>query len=97
MQGMESILSTVFFLALMIGVFYFFIIRPERNRRQRHNEMVSQIARGDKVITMGGICGVVKKVDNDRIWIEVQEGVVLKLVKDSIADRDSAASRGQQE
>ncbi|MBI1730602.1 preprotein translocase subunit YajC [Candidatus Acetothermia bacterium] len=88
-----QLISTLLLLLLMFVVFYFFLIRPERRRRQQHQELVDALARGDKVITLGGMCGVVKKVEKDRIWVEVQEGVVLKMVKESIADRDSATER----
>ena len=87
--------STIFLVVLMFGLLYLFLYRPEKKRRQQHQEMVGALSRGDKVITMGGICGVIKKVDNDRISVEVADGVVLKMVKDSIADRDSAANREQ--
>ena len=90
-----EIASSIFLIVLMFGVFYLFLYRPEKKRRQAHQEMVGALSRGDKVVTMGGICGVIKKVDTDRIWVEVADGVVLKLVRESIADRDSAANREQ--
>ncbi len=89
---MYDILFTIIIFVLMFAITYFLIIRPERRRRMQHQELVDSLARGDKVITLGGICGVIKRVEKDRIWVEVQEGVVLKMVKESIAEKDSAAT-----
>ncbi len=83
--------TTLVFLLVMFGVFYLFLIRPERRRRQQHRELVDSLKRGDKIVTVGGICGVIKKVEQDRIWLEVADGMTVKLVKDSVAERDSMA------
>lgn len=88
---MTDIFTTLIFLALMVGVFYFLLIRPERRRRQQHQELVESLKRGDKVITMGGICGVIKKVDKDRVWLEVEDSVTLKLVRDSVIEKEKAS------
>lgn len=87
---------TLLLLFMMFAVFYFFIIRPEKKRRTEHSNLIGSLARGDKVITLGGICGVVKRVEKDRVWVEVHQGVVLKMVKDSIADIDSPSEREAQ-
>lgn len=83
--------TTLVFLLVMFGVFYLFLIRPERRRRQQHRELVDSLKRGDKVVTVGGICGVIKKVEQDRISLEVADGMTVKVVKDSIAEHDSMA------
>lgn len=85
-----ELIQTLIFLALMVAVFYFLLIRPERKRRQQHQELIESLKRGDKVITMGGICGVIKKVDKDRVWVEVEESVTLKLVRDCVVEKEKA-------
>lgn len=82
--------STLFLLLLMFGIFYFLLIRPERRRRREHRELMEDLKRGDKVVTVGGIFGIIKKVDKDRVWLEVEDGMTLKLRKDSIAEREKA-------
>ena len=81
-------IQTLIFLVLMVAVFYFLLIRPERKRRQQHQELVGSLKRGDKVITMGGLCGLIKKVDKDRIWLEVEDGMTLKVVRDCVVERE---------
>jgi preprotein translocase subunit YajC len=76
---------------LMVAVFYFLLIRPERKRRQQHQELIAGLKRGDKVITMGGICGVIKKVEKDRVWLEVEENVTLKFVRDCVIEKEKAS------
>ncbi len=86
--GTADLLSLVLMMVLFFGIFYFFLIRPERRRRRQHQELLASLKRGDKVITIGGICGTIKKVDKDRVWLEVEDGVTLKLVKDSIVEKE---------
>jgi preprotein translocase subunit YajC len=85
-----ELVQLLVFLVLMGAIFYFLLIRPERRRRQQHQELIESLKRGDRVITMGGICGVIKKVDKDRVWLEVEDGVTIKLLKDSVVEREKA-------
>ncbi len=86
--GPADLISLVLLMALFFGVFYFFLIRPERRRRRQHQELLASLKRGDKVITIGGICGTIKKIDKDRIWLEVEDGVTLKILKDSVVEKE---------
>lgn len=86
-----ELIQTLIFLMLMVAVFYFLLIRPERKRRQQHQELIAGLKRGDKVITMGGICGVIKKVEKDRVWLEVEENVTLKFVRDCVIEKEKAS------
>lgn len=87
---MDQLVQTAIFLVLMVAVFYFMLIRPQRKRQLEHLRLISDLKRGDKVITNSGICGVLKKVERDRVWLEVEEGVTLKMVKDSILEKEQA-------
>ncbi len=87
----SGLISTLLFLVLFGAVFYFFLIRPERRRRQQHRELIESLKRSDKVVTIGGIVGVIKKVDKDHIWVEVEDSVTLKLIRDSIAEKEKAS------
>jgi preprotein translocase subunit YajC len=73
-------------LVLIIGVFYFFIYRPQQKREEEHQEMVSNLEQGDKIVTVGGIHGTVQKIDDDSILAQVDsKGTRLRFDKDSIA------------
>ena len=73
-------------LVAMIGIFYFLVMRPQQKRMKAHQEMVSNLKRGDTVVTNGGLIGKVKKVvDEKEAMVEFSEGVSIKVMKDMIA------------
>lgn len=67
-------LTTLIFLGLMIAVFYFFIIRPQRQRQKAQQELSASLEIGDEVRTIGGIHGRILRMDDDTVVIEVEEG-----------------------
>lgn len=87
---MDPLIQTVVLLVLMVVVFYLMLIRPQRKRQLEHQRLLNDLKRGDKVITNSGICGILKKVERDRVWLEVEEGVTLKMVKESILEKEQA-------
>jgi len=69
-------------LILIFVIFYFFLIRPQQKKVKEHKSMIESIKRGDKVITSGGITGIVERViDNDKIEVEIAENVKVEIVK----------------
>ena len=74
-------------LILIFAVFYFLLIRPQQRKVKQHKEMLSNLKRGDKVITSGGIIGTINKVsDNRELTIEIAENVEIKIAPGMIAD-----------
>lgn len=68
-------------------IFYFMLIKPQQKKMKEHQNMLSNIQRGDKIITNGGIIGTVSKVTNDQeLLVEVAEGVKIRVVRSMIAD-----------
>jgi preprotein translocase subunit YajC len=74
-------------LVLIFVVFYFLMIRPQQKRMKDHKAMLDAIRRGDRVVTNGGIVGVITKVtENEKeIQVEIAEGVRVKVMRDMIA------------
>ena len=71
-------------LILIFVIFYFFLIRPQQKKAKDHKLMVSNLKRGDKVVTSGGIVGTVERViDNDKIEISISENVIVEIVRDT--------------
>jgi preprotein translocase subunit YajC len=68
--GAGSIIYMVFTVALMIGVFYFLLIRPERKRSKKSKEMLNNLQVADEVVTTGGIIGRVISIKEDTVLIE---------------------------
>jgi len=69
MGGFEMILMIV----VMIGIFYFFMIRPENKKKKKLAEMRSTLSNGDTITTIGGIFGKVVNVSDDKITFETGE------------------------
>jgi preprotein translocase subunit YajC len=77
------------FLGLMVGVFYFLLIRPQQRRQRQHRELISSLAPGDEVITVGGIYGRVKRLDERDLWLEVADGTVIRVSRQGVGRRIS--------
>ncbi len=74
------------FLAAIFFVFYFFIIRPQTKRQKEIQLKVSEMKKGDKVVTGGGMIGVVNTIDDDTVLLEIDSGVKARFQKSSITD-----------
>lgn len=71
---------------LIIGVFYFLMIRPQQKRAKEHKAMVSALRRGDKVVTSGGILARVSKViDDSEVELEISSGVKIRIIRSTIS------------
>jgi len=74
-------------LVLIFVVFYFLLIRPQQKKMKSHRNMVSALRRGDRVVTAGGIIGLVTKVLNDNeLQVEIAEGVRVRVTRASVTD-----------
>ncbi len=72
-------------LAVFAAVFYFFLWRPQSKRSKAHRELLSQLKKGDEIVTAGGIAGVVIDVGENFTLLEIDRNVKLKVQKSSIA------------
>ncbi len=71
-------------LILIFVIFYFFLIRPQQKKAKEHKIMIENLKRGDKVVTSGGIIGIVERViDNDKVEVEIAENVKVEIIKSS--------------
>ena len=69
--GMESFLVQVVPLIVIFVVFWFFLIRPQQKRQKEHAKMCDALAKGDEVMTMGGISGRIESVDEQSMALQV--------------------------
>lgn len=72
-------------LLLVVVVFWMFLIRPQQKQAKQRTEMLAALKPGDKVVTIGGICGTVSRMTDDKIYVEVSEGVVLEMLRNAIS------------
>jgi len=71
-------------IAAFIAIFYFILIRPQRQQAKRHEEMLKQVKRGDEIVTAGGIVGEVVHVKDNRLTIKSGESKLV-IERDRIA------------
>lgn len=74
--GGGGALSSIVFLALMVGVFYFLIIRPQRKRTQAQKNLAASLQIGDEVRTIGGAHGTVVSMTEDTVVLKVEDGQI---------------------
>ena len=79
-----SILPMIIFLALIFGVFYFIMIRPQRKRQKEHSAMVQELQKGDRVITAGGIYGTIESLSEDSIVLKIESGATIRIARGSV-------------
>lgn len=75
------------FLALMLLIFvglYVIFIRPQRKRMKEHQQLVLELRKGDKVITAGGIYGVIEKLSEDTVDLRVESGAIIRFARNAI-------------
>ena len=73
-------------LILIFAIMYFLLIRPQQKKAKEHANMVSNLRRGDNVITQGGIVGKVAKVKEDgEIEVEIADGIKVRVIKSTVA------------
>ena len=84
--------GTMVMLIVMMGLMYFMLIRPENKRKKEAEEMRSSVKTGDKIVTIGGICGTVVNVKDSRIVIETgADQVRIEFEKWAISTNETAA------
>lgn len=72
-------------LVLLFVIFYFLLIRPQQKKVKEHRKLVSEIGKGDEVITYGGIGGKIREIDDAFCDLEIAPNVVVKVDRQNIA------------
>jgi preprotein translocase subunit YajC len=75
----------IMFLVLLFAVFYFLLIRPQQKRAKEHKKMVEAVAKGDEVVTNGGVLGKIVEVGDTFLTVNIAEGVDVKLQRSSVS------------
>ena len=90
--GMNPMMMVIF--GLMFVVMYFFMIRPQQKKQKEQKNFMTELKKGDKVVTMGGIHGKIVQVSEDTptILLEISEGTKIKIDKSVISLEYSLAA-----
>ncbi len=87
-NSLQSGLTSLIPMVLIFAVFYFLLLRPQETRRKEREKLVSEVKKGEEVLTNSGIYGIVTKIsENDNnIEIEIAKDVRIKVLKSAIID-----------
>ena len=91
--GGDGAIINLLFLGALFFVFYFFIIRPQSKRQKEVQKKVSEMKKGDKAVTSGGMIGIVNTIDEDTVLLEIDNGVKARFQKGSITDVNPGKSK----
>lgn len=75
----------LFIMVAIFAVFYFLLIRPQTKRAKEHRKMVSELGKGDEVITNGGVYGKLTKISDDHVEVEIADNTTVRLQRQAIA------------
>lgn len=79
--GLTSFLPLI----ILFAVFYFLLIRPQSKRAKEHKNMVASLAKGDEVVTNGGILGTITDIDENYATLKIADNVEIKVQRPSIS------------
>lgn len=82
-------------IVLLIVVFYLLLIRPQQKRQRQQRELIASVQSGDRVVTIGGVHGTVRSVDEDSMQLEIAPGTTVTFARQSVARRLVDAESGE--
>ena len=83
---MEGLVGTLGPILLMFVLFYFLLIRPQQKRQKNVQKMQNELSKGDKVVTIGGLHGIVDAVDEGKIVIKCGDGSRLTYDRNAVRE-----------
>lgn len=91
--GAGSMWSTIMMLLAFVFIFYFLMIRPQQKRQKEHQNMLSSLKKGDKVITNAGIHGTIKEIDGTVFTLQIADNVQVNFEKSAIVGTVEAVQK----
>jgi len=82
-QGIQQFLPLI----IIFAIFYFILIRPQQQRQKKHKEMLESLKVGDKVITIGGIYGVIRDIKGEVYTLEISKDIKINTTRNAIGSK----------
>ncbi len=80
MEGLGAFIPLI----LLFVVFYFLLIRPQQKQQKKRKEMIENLSKGDRVVTIGGMHGIIKEIDEESISLRVADNLNLKFSRSAV-------------
>jgi preprotein translocase subunit YajC len=94
-QGGLGALGGILPMVLIIGVFYILLIRPQQQRQRKLQETIAQLKAGDRVVTSGGIVGVITSVNDNSFLIRSADKTILEVKRSAVAGLEGEEEKSQ--
>ncbi len=85
-SGGSFVGSVVPMMLVMFAIIYFLMIRPEQKKQKERQRMISEVKKGDRILTIGGVYGTVGNVKSDSIMVKVAENTVVEIRKTAVSE-----------
>lgn len=85
-SGGGGFISTIIMFGAIFLIFYFMIIRPQQRRAKEREKLLSNLQKGDKVVTSGGLHGTIAGIDEKTVLLQVSDNVKMKFERSAIAN-----------
>ena len=79
-------MSSILMLVVFVAIFWFLLIRPQQKKNKELRKMLSELSKGDEVVTNGGMIGKIAKIDESFADLEISEGVTIKVQRNAVAN-----------
>lgn len=80
MQAIQQFLPLI----IIFAIFYFILIRPQQQKQKKHKSILDSLQNGDKVITIGGLYGIIREIKGDVLTLEIAKDVVINTTRSAI-------------
>ncbi len=87
----NNLITLVLYFVGFIAIFYVFIIQPRKKQEKRHKELLENLKRGEKVVTIGGIRGEITRIREETISLRVSNDTEIEFIKSAVAYRADEA------
>ncbi len=82
---MDANTAQLLSLAVIAVAFYLLMIRPQQKRQKEHQALMASLVEGDRVVTIGGVYGTVRTLEDSRVGLEIAEGVIVEFDRAAVA------------
>ncbi|MBD3321514.1 MAG: preprotein translocase subunit YajC [Chitinivibrionales bacterium] len=78
--------NMIFMMVIMFAIIYFLMIRPEQKKQKNRQKMISEMKKGDKVVTIGGVFGTVGNVKDNSVMVKIAENTIVEVRKGAVSE-----------
>jgi preprotein translocase subunit YajC len=77
--------GTLILVVVLLGLFWFMLVRPQRAGARRQQAMLASLQPGDEIVSAGGLYGVIRSLDDDDLEVEIADGLVVRMARGAVA------------